>query len=173
MNNDGTSIDRTTLSLVNRDYGDKSKASDWFKECGLDRFGSESIDFIGLFIDVSGSMGFDTVQESAKKFVNEMDCAGISVDLVFNDDERWLDPFFTSLKPPEGTSECDVYKDLCSSGVCRDGLCMALDQPLGSNCSKYDELCASNACVEGICSHEYEKPTHLFISSVRIYKLLL
>ena len=62
MNNyDTTTIDRTTLSLVNRDYGDKSKASAWFKECGLDRFGSESIDFIGLFIDVSGSMGFDTV----------------------------------------------------------------------------------------------------------------
>ena len=34
--------------------------------------------------------------------------------------------------------------DMCSSRVCRDGNCVAVDQPLGSTCSKYDELCASN-----------------------------
>ena len=40
--------------------------------------------------------------------------------------------------------------DMCSSKVCRDGICVVVDQPLGSNCSKYNELCASNSCVEGI-----------------------
>ena len=44
--------------------------------------------------------------------------------------------------------------DMCSSRVCQDGICVAVDQPLGSNCSKYDELCSSNACAEGICSDE-------------------
>lgn len=94
-------IDRTTIALVSRDDGNPSITSDWFKECGLDRFGPESIDFIGLFIDTSCSMTFSTVRESAKRFVSEMDCAGISVDLVYNGSERWLTPFFTSLKPPE------------------------------------------------------------------------
>ena len=28
--------------------------------------------------------------------------------------------------------------DMCSSKVCRDGICVVVDQPLGSNCSKYD-----------------------------------
>jgi len=121
--NNPDGIDRTTYARVSRDDGDASKASDWFDICGLSKY-QAGIDFIGAFIDVSGSMRFSTVKESAKLFAQTLRCAGLSTDYVFNGSEEWIHPFFTSLKPPAGKTECANQSELCAPGqTCISNVC--------------------------------------------------
>ncbi|KAG7373026.1 Dictyostelium Slime mold-like repeat protein [Nitzschia inconspicua] len=93
-------IDRTIVSLVNRDDGDAGLVSDWFNICGLGVYSSSSISFIGLFIDESGSMTLDTVRASYNKFISDLTNAGFTFQEVNNDFEEWVDPFLTTLAPP-------------------------------------------------------------------------
>ena len=123
MNNpDG--IDRTTVVNVIRDDGDPAKAEDWFELCNLGRY-KNAIEFIGTYIDESGSTKFVDIEASAILFARKLRCAGISVDYVFGDTtEDWIKPFLTSLKPDEGTAECGNHDELCGSGQsCNQGIC--------------------------------------------------
>ena len=120
--NNPDGIDRTTYAHVNRDESVTSQASDWFQICGLSKY-EAATDFIGAFIDVSMSMRFHIVAASAALFARKLRCAGLSTDYVFNSYERWLDPFFVSLKPPEGTTECGGYAALCAPGqICNESI---------------------------------------------------
>jgi hypothetical protein len=92
-------VDRTIYEWVNRDGGDTDLVSDWFNLCGLSRFTPASIEFIGLFVDTSGSMALDTVRASYDKFLVDLANAGLAFVPVFNGFERWVDPFLTELVP--------------------------------------------------------------------------
>lgn len=60
-------IDRTISAQLNRDDGTTYLESNWFNLCNLSRFIVTDINFVGVFIDESGSMDRDTVAASLAK----------------------------------------------------------------------------------------------------------
>jgi len=95
-------MDRTIVSTVNRDNGNSNLAQDWFATCQLDQFPPESVRFVGLFVDNSGSMRVSTVQASLSLFESRVSAAGMVINRVVNAQERWIDPFVTTLVPAGG-----------------------------------------------------------------------
>ncbi|KAL7577367.1 hypothetical protein ACA910_002098 [Epithemia clementina (nom. ined.)] len=91
-------IDRTIVRSVERDDGGVL-SSDWFDICQLDLISPNSVPFIGLFIDTSGSMNLNTVRTSRDLFLENVAAAGFNISEVFNGAEQWLDPFLTTLIP--------------------------------------------------------------------------
>lgn len=90
----------TTVALtVNRDNGNAELASDWLNACQLGDLSPSSIQFVGLFVDTSGSMTLNTVRSSYDKFLVDLEAAGLTFAQVFNNQERWIDPFLTTLAP--------------------------------------------------------------------------
>jgi hypothetical protein len=96
-NTDG--IDRTITQLVNRDNGNVTLASDWNTLCNLNSLTPQNTQFVGLFVDDSGSMTVSTVQASLSKFEADMADAGIEIRRVVNEQEEWVKPFLTDLIP--------------------------------------------------------------------------
>ena len=84
---------------VTRDDGNSSLAEDWAKKCGIDSYLTSNIEFVGLFVDISGSMVFSTVEASYNKFMNDMNTSGIEVRCVHNSNENWILPFMATLVP--------------------------------------------------------------------------
>mmetsp|Transcript_8635 Transcript_8635/g.12527 ORF Transcript_8635/g.12527 Transcript_8635/m.12527 type:complete len:1446 (+) Transcript_8635:58-4395(+) len=98
--NNPDGVDRTIASTVIRDDGNADGSfSDWFTICALDTLTSENVQFVGLFVDDSGSMTIGTVQNSLAKFENDTAAAGLTIERVVNGVERWVDPFLTTLVP--------------------------------------------------------------------------
>lgn len=95
-----------TFVRVNRDNGDPSLASGWFEDCGLSILASSGIDFVGLFIDESGSMNGATIQASYDKFVARLSAASLTYCRVSDRGENWIAPFSTSLSSQEGGGTC-------------------------------------------------------------------
>jgi hypothetical protein len=93
-------VDRTIALVVNRDGGNTTLTSEWLTLCELDKLSNNSIDFVGLFVDTSGSMTLSTVQASYDKFVNvDSKAAGLNIVSVFNGNENWIYPFRSELVP--------------------------------------------------------------------------
>ena len=110
-------MDRTIVSAVNRDDGDPALASDWFDICGLNRLSPSSITFIGLFVDDSGSMTLSTVGASLSLFDTNLAARQVSIVRVYNGDERWIDPFLTTLAPtPQETNSTPTRSASLPSG---------------------------------------------------------
>ena len=99
---------RIIYANVSRDEGDPSLASDWFSVCGISKFNSTGVDFVGLFIDESGSMTLDTVRASYEKFLGDLNAANLTHCTVFNGVEDWITPFNTTLGEIGGGGECVV-----------------------------------------------------------------
>ena len=99
---------RTIFSNVSRDEGVPSLASDWFSICGISKFNSTGIDFVGLFIDESGSMTLNTVRSSYEKFLGDLNVANLTHCTVTNRAEDWITPFDTVLGEIGGGGECVV-----------------------------------------------------------------
>ena len=97
--NNPDGFDRTLASTVNRDNGDVGLISDWFSLCQLDLLSPNSVPFVGLFIDTSGSMRLSTVQASYNQFLVDLNAANLTFAQVFNPSEQWVDPFITTLAP--------------------------------------------------------------------------
>lgn len=74
---------------------------DWASYCELDGYTSNNVQFIGLFVDNSGSMYRSTVQNSIDQLYDDCGDQGMEVKEVYNADENWILPFLTSLKPEE------------------------------------------------------------------------
>lgn len=74
---------------------------DWASYCELDGYTSNNAQFIGLFVDNSGSMYRSTVQNSIDQLYDDCGDQGMEVKEVYNADENWILPFLTSLKPEE------------------------------------------------------------------------
>lgn len=99
--NNPEGIDRTVLTTVNRDNSVVARASDWFGACDfLGNLSPSSVNYIGLFVDTSGSMNLSTVLASYEKFLADLQAAGFGYRKVFNRYEKWIEPFLTTLAPP-------------------------------------------------------------------------
>jgi hypothetical protein len=95
---------RTTFAQVSRDnLGASSEIqpspSDWFNICGFGVYEGSDIDFIGKFLDTSGSMSLSTVQASNDLFDENVNSTGLTIQEVFNGIEDWITPFLTTLVP--------------------------------------------------------------------------
>jgi hypothetical protein len=80
---------------VNRDNGDATQATDWYKICNLDSIPDGSS--IALFIDGSGSMKQANVQASYELLVSKLNARGITITTVTNSNEDWITPFLVDL----------------------------------------------------------------------------
>lgn len=98
-------------ALVHRDHGDKTKASDWFTECGLDHLTSSGIDFVALFMDTSGSMALKSIKASNDMFRDKLEAAGMNYCMVHNDNENWIAPFNTLLGHTTQGGKCLAVKE--------------------------------------------------------------
>lgn len=97
---------RATWAQVNRDNGDPTQASDWFTACGLGILANSGIDFVGLFIDESGSMTSYTVSASLAKFEADLTAASLTYCEVYDSTEDWITPFSTTLGEKGGGGSC-------------------------------------------------------------------
>lgn len=95
-----------TFMIVNRDNGDESLEEDWLRICGYTNL--RSVEFIGLFVDTSGSMPRGTVQASMDKLDRELAAVGLTYCTVPNPAEDWISPFNTLLGTVGGGAKCDV-----------------------------------------------------------------
>ena len=77
--NNPDGLDRTITSTVSRDNGNVAALSDWQTTCGLDSLTAENVQFVGLFVDDSGSMRVSTVRASLDKFEADMAEKGIEI----------------------------------------------------------------------------------------------
>lgn len=93
-------IDRTISAQVNRDdENPEGGPSDYFNLCDLGRFQGGAVDFVGVFIDTSGSMDETTIQASIDKFRNDLTNANLTISEVGETSEDWISPFLTALAP--------------------------------------------------------------------------
>jgi hypothetical protein len=99
---------RAIFSIVNRDEGDVTLASNWLKVCNYTDLAVSGIDFIGLFIDESGSMSRTTVQASLDKFFMDLNATRLTYCLVYDGSEDWITPFNTLLGSVGGGGYCAV-----------------------------------------------------------------
>ena len=84
---------------IPRDNGDETMASDWVAKCGLDRYTSANVPWVGLFIDNSSSMYEYQVAASRDLFINKLNAKNIQYKKVVNEEENWIEPFMTTLVP--------------------------------------------------------------------------
>ena len=84
--------------IVTRDGG-TLPPDDWFTLCGLDILSSSNVDFIGLFVDISGSMDMTTVRNSYDKFILDIEGKGLDYCHLENGQEHSIEPFITELTP--------------------------------------------------------------------------
>lgn len=96
------------FATVNRDNGDPALASDWLGSCNYTDLAVSGIDFIGLFVDESGSMTRATVQASLNKFYADLTAASLTYCSVFDGTEDWITPFDTLLGSVGGGGSCVV-----------------------------------------------------------------
>ena len=97
--NNPDGIDRTIIEPVTFDNGDPTLASDWTTLCDLDSITPADIEFVGLFVDSSGSMYPSHVKAALEQFKADMKSKGIEVKGAYNKNERWIDPFLDKLAP--------------------------------------------------------------------------
>jgi hypothetical protein len=99
---------RVVFATVNRDNGNTALASDWLAACNYTDLATSGIDFVGLFVDESGSMTRTTVQASLNKFFADLTAASLTYCSVFNGSEDWITPFDTLLGTVGGGGACVV-----------------------------------------------------------------
>ena len=80
---------------VNRDNGQVSNTTDWYKICNIDDIPDGSS--IALFIDTSGSMTQSTIQASYNEFLAKLNERNITITSVTNSNEDWITPFLVDL----------------------------------------------------------------------------
>jgi len=89
---------------VVRDNDDVSLAMDWVSMCGLNLYTNTNVQWVGLFIDDSGSMRESNVAASRDEFYTRLEQQGIEVKKVVNPNENWILPFLETLVPEEENS---------------------------------------------------------------------
>lgn len=99
---------RTIFAIVNRDNGDRALASNWLQACNYTDLALTGIDFIGLFLDESGSITRETVQASLDKFFADLNATRLTYCAVYDALEDWITPFNTLLGAQGGGGDCVV-----------------------------------------------------------------
>jgi hypothetical protein len=77
---------RTILAEVNRDdINPGTGPSKWFTLCELDKYVNPlTINFVGVFLDTSGSMNGNPVQASLDLFKTDVANAGLTISAICN-----------------------------------------------------------------------------------------
>jgi hypothetical protein len=91
-----TDLNARVIYNVVRDNGVVGDAMDWYTMCGLSAY---YVDWVGLFIDNSGSMSESNVAASRDLLYSTLASNNISVQKVVNSNENWILPFMTTLVP--------------------------------------------------------------------------
>jgi hypothetical protein len=94
---------------VTRDEGNLP-ADNWFDLCGLEKLTSSNVQFVGLFVDESGSMNKRTVANSYSKFLADIEAANLKTCEVHDWQEDWITPFITTITPVGG--QCEEAKSV-------------------------------------------------------------
>jgi hypothetical protein len=82
------------------DNGAAGAAMDWYTMCGLNAYsGTGTVNWVGLFIDNSGSMTESQVVASRDLLYAKLALISISVQKVVNGNENWILPFMMTLVP--------------------------------------------------------------------------
>lgn len=76
---------------VNRDEGVAANRSDWYNICNLASLPNGSK--VAIFVDISGSMNFNTVRASYDLLIQKLNERNISIITVSNGKENWVIPF--------------------------------------------------------------------------------
>lgn len=84
---------RAVTAYVNRDEGNTALASNWLDECGFTNLATNGVDYVGLFVDESGSMDRYTVRASLTKLFRDLEAIDVTYCTVANDEEDWITPF--------------------------------------------------------------------------------
>ena len=140
---------------VTRDEGEM-EADHWFKKCGLEKFGASNVDFVGLFVDESGSMTKSTVANSYNKFLQDLASANMKACEVNNTKEEWIDPFMIDLSPDSGpdSGKCVEAKPTMTEPATTTA---PTTSPKGSSsCNQTDWLNINKYYIKDGISWDYE-----------------
>ncbi len=128
--NDGLSpdgIDRTICPQGSKTAG---LASDYFEICNRRRFtGDANVDFVGVFIDESGSMTRSTVKASLAKFEEDLASFGLAISSLFNGREDWI----------------TAFRNLFSAWVCSHCLAATTNGTMIGICDHCSQVCSADA----------------------------
>lgn len=94
----GVSTTAPTPGLLYSEVGRGSNdtSSDWFTICGLSTYPANTL--VSLYIDDSGSLGLDAVDNAYNKFIADCNNAGIIVVDQIISSERWVPPHNKTLE---------------------------------------------------------------------------
>jgi len=142
-------IDRTIrMNIGHKDISPPDPVEDYFNICDLGRFSGGSVDFVGVFIDTSGSMDRGTVEASLAQFEAAIAAAGLTISQVFNSREDWISPFLTSLAPTT-----TARSEIASTMTIRAdeeiiGACEHCKQVCARDFSCQEDTQCKEACIE-------------------------
>jgi hypothetical protein len=71
--------------------------ADWYNLCDIAMYAATGVDFVGLFVDVSGSMNEDTVRSMLTNFTTALNRTGLAFKQLYDGYEDWILPFLTDL----------------------------------------------------------------------------
>ena len=94
------------VATVNRDEGDPALASDWLAACNYTDLSISDIDFVGLYVDETGSMTRDTVRASLNKFYADLTAASKTYCSYFSEAGDWIESFYIELYTVDSGGVC-------------------------------------------------------------------
>lgn len=71
--------------------------ADWFDICDIDVYAATGVEFVGLFVDTSGSLTAAAVAQMLGNFTSRLNQTGLAYKSLFNTYEDWILPFLTDL----------------------------------------------------------------------------
>lgn len=110
---------------IRRDNNNANFTSDWFSICGLDNVPEGS--YVSLWVDISGSMVFNTVQASYNLFIQRCQAAGVQIILETSDSgERWIPGHNKDLPPSANFRIIDTNGNEVTTARIGAGQCVTL-----------------------------------------------
>jgi hypothetical protein len=117
---------------VTRDEGNLP-ADNWFNLCGLGKLTLSNVQFVGLFVDESGSMDKRTVANSYSKFLADIEAANLKTCEVHDGREDWITPFITTITPVGG--QCEEAKSASTRSLSPSLNPRLMSHAIGENCT--------------------------------------
>ena len=130
---------------------------DWFSLANLSQYPQGSV--IALFVDNSGSMTTSTVSQAISMIEQKCSAAGFTIIRVYVGNERYIDPFITSLVGPGATAGPVIT-------IGADFSITAVTNPAGYTISYQWQISEDSGNtwydVEGATSNTYTTPPAIF-----------
>jgi hypothetical protein len=71
--------------------------ANWFDLCNIAVYAATGVEFVGLYVDVSGSMDESTVRSMLANFTTTLNQTGLAFKSLYDGNEDWILPFLTDL----------------------------------------------------------------------------